>query len=179
MTTETIPHDVRDLRLAEEGIRRIEWAAREMPVITQIGERFRKEKPLRGLRVGACLHVTTETANLMIALRDGGADRVYAACYRVAPGGIETLLAPHATRIGELLEDLTAGAVLMGTGTVRHRERLKAAGHAVAGPPAGVPTAAALLALLKLHGERGRVPAPERWEPDYLKESSAVRPGAG
>ena len=74
MTTETIPHDVRDLRLAEEGIRRIEWAAREMPVITQIGERFRKEKPLRGLRIGACLHVTTETANLMIALRDGGAD---------------------------------------------------------------------------------------------------------
>ena len=74
MTTETTPHDVRDLRLAEEGVRRIEWAAREMPVIKQIGERFKKERPLKGLRVAACLHVTTETANLMIALRDGGAD---------------------------------------------------------------------------------------------------------
>jgi adenosylhomocysteinase len=73
MTTETVPHDVRDLRLAEEGVRRIEWAAREMPVLRQIGERFAREKPLNGVRVGACLHVTTETANLMIALRNGGA----------------------------------------------------------------------------------------------------------
>ncbi|HLB23395.1 MAG TPA: adenosylhomocysteinase [Dehalococcoidia bacterium] len=74
MTTETTPHHVRDLRLAEEGIRRIEWAAREMPVIRQIRERFAKEQPLKGVRVGACLHVTTETANLMIAMRDGGAE---------------------------------------------------------------------------------------------------------
>ncbi|MDP9237831.1 MAG: adenosylhomocysteinase [Chloroflexota bacterium] len=74
MTTQTTPHDVRDIRLAEEGVRRIEWAAREMPVIRQIGERFKKERPLKGLRVAACLHVTTETANLMIALRDGGAE---------------------------------------------------------------------------------------------------------
>ncbi len=73
MTTETIAHDVRDLRLAEEGVRRIEWAAREMPVVTAIRERFAKEWPLNGVRVGACLHVTTETANLMLALRDGGA----------------------------------------------------------------------------------------------------------
>jgi adenosylhomocysteinase len=55
-------------------MRRIEWAAREMPVIGQIRERFAKEKPLNGVRVGACLHVTTETANLMIALKEGGAD---------------------------------------------------------------------------------------------------------
>jgi len=74
MTTETTASDVRDLRLAEEGVRRIEWAAREMPVIRQIRERFAKEKPLRGLRIAACLHVTTETANLMIALREGGAE---------------------------------------------------------------------------------------------------------
>src|SRR4051812_41113993 len=74
VTTETTRHDVRDIRLAEEGVRRIEWAAREMPVITQIGARFKKERPLKGLRVAACLHVTTETANLMIALRDGGAE---------------------------------------------------------------------------------------------------------
>jgi len=74
MTTETlVPHDVKDLRLAEEGVRRIEWAAREMPVIGLIRERFAKDKPLNGVRIGACLHVTTETANLMLALRDGGA----------------------------------------------------------------------------------------------------------
>jgi adenosylhomocysteinase len=73
MTTETVVHDVRDLRLAEEGVRRIEWAAREMPVVTAIRERFATERPLNGIRVGACLHVTTETANLMLALRDGGA----------------------------------------------------------------------------------------------------------
>ncbi len=74
MTTEQIAHDVRELRLAEEGVRRIEWAAREMPVTAQIRERFARERPLNGVRVSACLHVTTETANLMIALRDGGAD---------------------------------------------------------------------------------------------------------
>ncbi len=74
MTTQSVRSDVRDLRLAEEGVRRIEWAAREMPVIRLIRERFAREKPLRGLRLSACLHVTTETANLMLALRDGGAD---------------------------------------------------------------------------------------------------------
>jgi adenosylhomocysteinase len=73
LTTDTIAHDVRDLRLAEEGVRRIEWASREMPVVAAIRERFAKERPLNGVRVGACLHVTTETANLMLALRDGGA----------------------------------------------------------------------------------------------------------
>ncbi|MEX2246989.1 MAG: adenosylhomocysteinase [Dehalococcoidia bacterium] len=68
-----MPHDVRDMRLAEEGVRRIEWAAREMPVTEQIRARFAKERPLNGVRIAACLHVTTETANLAIALRDGGA----------------------------------------------------------------------------------------------------------
>jgi len=74
VTTETTAHHVRDLRLAEEGVRRIEWAEREMPVTRQIRQRFAKEQPLKGVRVGACLHVTTETANLMIAMRDGGAE---------------------------------------------------------------------------------------------------------
>jgi len=69
----SVPYDVKDLRLAEEGVRRIEWAAREMPVIGLIRERFAKEKPLKKVRLSACLHVTTETANLMLALRDGGA----------------------------------------------------------------------------------------------------------
>jgi adenosylhomocysteinase len=66
--------DVRDLDLAGEGQRRIEWAAREMPVLAQIRERFERERPLAGLRVAACLHVTTETANLMTTLAAGGAE---------------------------------------------------------------------------------------------------------
>jgi len=64
---------VADLSLAAEGVRRIEWAAREMPVVRQIRERFASEKPLSELRISACLHVTTETANLMLTLKDGGA----------------------------------------------------------------------------------------------------------
>ncbi len=69
-----IPYDVKDLGLAVEGNRRIEWAAREMPVLKQIREHFSKEKPLKGIRIAACLHVTTETANLALALKDGGAE---------------------------------------------------------------------------------------------------------
>jgi adenosylhomocysteinase len=65
--------DVKDLSLAEEGVRRIEWAAREMPVIGLIRRRFATEKPLRDVRISGCLHITTETANLALALRDGGA----------------------------------------------------------------------------------------------------------
>ncbi|HEY7970385.1 MAG TPA: adenosylhomocysteinase [Candidatus Limnocylindrales bacterium] len=72
-------HDVTDLGLAAEGIRRIEWAEREMPVLRLIRERFERERPLAGIRVGACLHVTTETANLMRTLKAGGADVVLAA----------------------------------------------------------------------------------------------------
>ena len=73
MTKPTVEYDIKDLDLAEDGNKRIEWAAREMPVINHIRERFARERPLAGLRVSACLHVTTETANLMLALRDGGA----------------------------------------------------------------------------------------------------------
>ena len=72
-------HDVTDLGLAAEGNRRIDWAEREMPVLRQIRERFERERPLAGLRVGACLHVTTETANLMRTLQAGGAEVVLAA----------------------------------------------------------------------------------------------------
>ncbi|MEX0801157.1 MAG: adenosylhomocysteinase [Dehalococcoidia bacterium] len=73
MSKPVIEYDVKDLSLADDGNKRIEWAAREMPVIATIRERFARERPLEGLRVSACLHVTTETANLMLALRDGGA----------------------------------------------------------------------------------------------------------
>ncbi len=68
--------DVKDLALADLGKRRIEWAFQLMPVLQTIRKEFIKTKPLAGVRVSACLHVTTETANLMIALRDGGADVV-------------------------------------------------------------------------------------------------------
>jgi adenosylhomocysteinase len=65
--------DVKDRSLADQGRSKIEWAASFMPVLAQIKERFAKEKPLAGVRIGACLHVTTETANLVLALQAGGA----------------------------------------------------------------------------------------------------------
>ncbi len=74
MTSRTTTGDVADLSLAGDGVRRITWAAREMPVVRQIRERFAREKPLNGVRIAACLHVTSETANLALALRDGGAE---------------------------------------------------------------------------------------------------------
>lgn len=67
-------YEVKDLKLAEDGLRRIEWASRSMPVLKRIKEAWVKEKPLKGLRLSACLHVTSETANLMIALKTGGAE---------------------------------------------------------------------------------------------------------
>ncbi|MBN1680462.1 MAG: adenosylhomocysteinase [Anaerolineae bacterium] len=75
----TVEHDVRDLSLATGGRYRIEWAERDMPVLRQIRERFEKEKPLQGVRLSACLHVTTETANLARTLQAGGADVVLTA----------------------------------------------------------------------------------------------------
>ena len=69
-----ISGDVKDLGLAKEGQGLIDWAAREMPVLTLIRARFAKEQPLKGLKLAACLHVTSETANLMLTLKAGGAD---------------------------------------------------------------------------------------------------------
>jgi adenosylhomocysteinase len=77
--TSTKRYDVKDLALAEEGKRRIEWADRQMPVLAAIRERFEQELPLSGYRISACLHVTTETANLMRTLKAGGADVVLCA----------------------------------------------------------------------------------------------------
>jgi adenosylhomocysteinase len=73
-TTTTTLHHVKNLDLATQGRKRIEWANQSMPVLQTIRKEFIKNQPLRGIRVAACLHVTTETANLMITLRDGGAD---------------------------------------------------------------------------------------------------------
>ncbi len=72
-------YDIKDSKLAEGGRRRIDWAEREMPVLRLIKERFEKEKPLKGMRIAACLHVTTETANLMRTLHAGGADVILTA----------------------------------------------------------------------------------------------------
>src|SRR5512147_95905 len=72
-------YDIKDINQAEGGRRRIDWAEREMPVLRQIRERFEKEKPFKGIRMSACLHVTTETANLARTLHDGGADLVLTA----------------------------------------------------------------------------------------------------
>jgi len=69
-----VKFDVKNPSLAPQGKKRIEWAERQMPVLRSIGEEFRKKKPLRGFRVSACLHVTTETANLMRTLKVGGAE---------------------------------------------------------------------------------------------------------
>jgi adenosylhomocysteinase len=73
------PGDVKDMGLADKGKARIEWAQQWMPVLQMIRKRFQKQKPLKGVRISACLHVTTETANLVITLRDGGADVVLCA----------------------------------------------------------------------------------------------------
>ena len=71
---ETAEADIADRGLAGAGERRIDWAAREMPVIEQIRRRFGEERPLEGLRIAGCLHVTAETANLALALQAGGAE---------------------------------------------------------------------------------------------------------
>lgn len=77
--TQSLKYDVKDRSLAEAGRRRIAWAAREMPVIGLIRERFEREQPLAGIRIVACVHVTTETANLALTLKAGGASAVVCA----------------------------------------------------------------------------------------------------
>ena len=75
MATDTqtqVACDIKDLGLADLGKRRTEWAFQSMPVLQTIRKQFIKTQPLKGIKVAACLHVTTETANLMITLRDGG-----------------------------------------------------------------------------------------------------------
>lgn len=69
-----VKNDIKDIKLAKKGKLRIEWASQEMPVLKDIAERFKKEKPLKGIRLAACLHITTETANLAETLKAGGAE---------------------------------------------------------------------------------------------------------
>jgi adenosylhomocysteinase len=77
--TSTKNYDIKDPSLASAGKQRIEWASREMPVVKLIAERLSKEKPFTGIRISACLHITTETANLALALKEGGADAILCA----------------------------------------------------------------------------------------------------
>src|SRR5437667_2522009 len=79
-----VEHDVKNLGLAAEGRLKIEWAEQSMPVLRQVRERFAKEQPLKGLRLGACLHVTTETAVLMLTLKAGGAQVALCASNRLS-----------------------------------------------------------------------------------------------
>jgi len=72
-------YDIKDTSLVEDGRLRVDWAGREMPVTKIIKQRFAKEKPLLGIRISACLHITTETANLALTLREGGADLILCA----------------------------------------------------------------------------------------------------
>src|SRR6266851_2428568 len=74
MRSDRVKSDVKDPSLAGRGVTRIEWAARDMPVLRSIRTRFERERPLAGIRLAACLHVTTETANLALTLKAGGAD---------------------------------------------------------------------------------------------------------
>ena len=106
-------HDVTDLGLAAEGVRRIEWAEREMPVLRLIRERFERERPLDGLRIGACLHVTTETANLMRTLKAGGAEVVLAASNPLSTQGRRRGRARRRVRH----RDVTPGAARTATPT--------------------------------------------------------------
>src|SRR5215208_1561296 len=77
--TNTRPFDIKDPSLAAEGRRRIDWASREMPVLGQIRDQFARERPLDGIRMVVCAHITTETANLALTLKSGGANAVLCA----------------------------------------------------------------------------------------------------
>jgi tRNA threonylcarbamoyladenosine biosynthesis protein TsaB len=113
-------------------------------------------------------------------LFDARGDRVYAACYAMRAEGVEEIVAPHATRIGALLdEEVPLGTWFAGDGAVRHEAALQAAGHPVLPPPAGIPTADGLLHLLALRPDRAPVPNAGAWEPEYVKASSAERARVG
>lgn len=79
MNTAEMAYDIKDINLAEQGKNNIEWAYKDMPVLAQIRERYKKEQPFKGIRVSSCVHVTKETANLVITMKEGGADAILVA----------------------------------------------------------------------------------------------------
>ncbi len=108
--------DIKNAKLATGGLKRLEWANRDMPVLQLVRERFQKELPLKGLRMSACLHVTAETANLMRTLKAGGADIVLCASNPlstqddVAAAICEKLEIPTFAIKGPSSDDAQAGA---------------------------------------------------------------------
>ncbi|MBT8396735.1 MAG: tRNA (adenosine(37)-N6)-threonylcarbamoyltransferase complex dimerization subunit type 1 TsaB [Gemmatimonadetes bacterium] len=125
---------------------------------------------------GAAAGTEEEPLRPRLILFDARGDRVYAAAYRVARGSLETLMPPRATTVGDVLDGLIPpGAVLMGDGTVRHRDLLEGAGNPILSPPAGRPSGTGLLRLLSFHPPAEPIEDLSRWEPDYLRESGAER----
>lgn len=113
-------------------------------------------------------------------LFDARGDRVYAGCYRRTAAGLETIVGPRGTRLGEILdEDVPEGSVFVGDAALRHRDRLRAAGYQVLAAPAGVPSAAGLLYVLAADENPAPLEDPARWQPDYLRASSAERERVG
>ncbi len=109
-------------------------------------------------------------------LFDARGDRVYGACYGVGARGLETLIAPHAGRVRDVLGgDVPAGAVFVGEGADRHRGAIRGAGFLVEGAPAGRPRAEDLVRCLALDPAAEPVASPGSWEPRYLRASSAER----
>lgn len=108
-------------------------------------------------------------------LFDAREDRIYAGCYRISKGRFETLVEPHATRIGALLETTIPPATLFaGEGALRHSGHIRDAGFPVLPLPAGLPTAEGILRILAFGPEGFRTRSPGRWEPEYLRASSAL-----
>ena len=113
-------------------------------------------------------------------LFDARGDRLYAACYTLGEGGLETVLDPYATDLGELLGGpVPEGAIFMGDGAARHQWDIQDAGFVVTSLPEGIPTADGLMRLLAAEagaeGNGGSVDNPSRWEPHYLRPSNAER----
>lgn len=111
-------------------------------------------------------------------LLDARDRRVYAACYRVLPDRIETIAAPRATTIDEILADeLPANVLFCGDGALRHGSLIEGAGHPILPPPMGLPTAEGLLRVHRLRPGEPPLPPGSRWEPEYLRPSRAVPVG--
>jgi tRNA threonylcarbamoyladenosine biosynthesis protein TsaB len=116
----------------------------------------------------------------LVVLLDARDRRVYAGCFRLLPGRMDTLFPPRATTVdGILEEDLPPNALFCGDGALRHAGTLERAGYVVLPPPTGVPTAEGVLRVHGLNQGEPPVPPGSRWEPEYLRGSSARRPGAG
>jgi len=128
-------YDIKDPSLAQEGRLRIDWAGKEMPVVRLIKERFGREKPLAGVRVSACLHITTETANLALALKEGGAEVVLCASHIITAlehkpqitmdDGADLVSTLHKDYT-ELAADVIGGTEETTTGVIRLRNLAKA-----------------------------------------------------